>query len=97
VEEADDWRRICDPEGGLAWVRSRALDSRRTVMRVAPSDLPIRRSPAADAKISAVLAAKSTAALQGCEHGWCKINVDHASGWVRAGELWGVADGRQCK
>ena len=97
VEESDDWRRICDPEGGLAWVRARALDSRHTVMRVAPSDLPLRRGPSADAKISAVLAARAVATLLGCDHGWCRISVDHLTGWVRPTELWGVAEGRQCK
>jgi SH3-like domain-containing protein len=50
VETSEDWRRICDPEGGLA-----------------------------------------------CKAGWCRINVDHATGWVRADEVWGAADGPQCK
>ena len=97
VEESDDWRRICDPEGGLAWVRTRTLDSRRTVMRIAPTDLPMRRGPSTDAKISAVLAARATAGLLGCKAGWCRISVDHAVGWVRADDLWGAADGPQCK
>ena len=97
VEESDDWRRICDPEGGLAWVRARALDSRRSVMRVAPTDLPMRRAPSPDAKINAILAARATAAYEGCKQGWCKISVDHMSGWVRPGELWGLGEGRQCK
>ncbi len=97
VEESDDWRRICDPEGGLAWVRSRAIDPRRTVMRIKPSDLPMRRGPSADAKVIAVLAARATAALLGCERGWCRISVDHATGWVRPDDLWGVSDARQCK
>lgn len=97
VESADDWRRICDPDGGLAWVRARALDSRRTVMRVVPSDLPMRRGPSAEAKVSAVLAARATADLLGCQRGWCRISVDHAVGWVRPSDLWGASDGRQCK
>lgn len=97
VEETPDWRRICDPEGGLAWVRARALDNRRTVMRVQPSDLPMRRRPSADSRVSAVLAARATASLQVCRGGWCKISVDHASGWVRPQEVWGVAEGRQCR
>jgi SH3-like domain-containing protein len=97
VEESDDWRRICDPEGGLGWVRARALDGRRTVMRMAPSDLPMRRGPSADAKISAVLAARATASLLGCKGGWCRISVDHATGWVHGDDLWGTADAPQCK
>jgi SH3-like domain-containing protein len=97
VEVSEDWRRICDPEGGLAWVRARTLDNRRTVMRIVPSDLPMRRGPSADAKIGAVLAARATAALMGCKAGWCRIGVDHTTGWARAGDLWGAGDGPQCK
>ncbi len=97
VEESGDWRRVCDPEGGLAWVRARALDSRRTVMRIALSDLPMRRAPSMEAKATAVLAARATAQLLTCKAGWCRISVDHASGWVRADEVWGAGDGPQCK
>ena len=97
IEESGDWRRVCDPEGGLAWVRARALDAKRTVMRTALTDLPMRRSPSAEAKVTAILAARATAQLLTCKSGWCRISVDHASGWVRADEVWGAADGPQCK
>jgi hypothetical protein len=33
VAENQTWRRICDPEGGLAWVHMRVTDGRRTVMQ----------------------------------------------------------------
>jgi SH3-like domain-containing protein len=97
VEESGDWRRVCDPEGGLAWVRARALDSRPRVMRVQRSDLPLRRTPSMEAKVVAVLAAHATAELLTCKAGWCRITVDHATGWVRAGEVWGAEDRAQCK
>jgi SH3-like domain-containing protein len=97
VEETQDWRRICDPEGGLAWVRARALDQRRTVMRVKPSDLPLRRGPTDEAPVVAILAARATAALQTCAGGWCKVSVDHASGWARQDDFWGVDPAPQCR
>jgi SH3-like domain-containing protein len=97
VEESDDWRRVCDPEGGLAWVRARALDSRRRVMRVAQRDLPLRRAPSMEAKVTAILAARATAELLTCKAGWCRITVNHATGWVRSGEVWGAGDGPQCQ
>ncbi len=97
VEESGDWRRVCDPEGGLAWVRARTLDSHRTVMRTAMTDLPMHRDPADDAKVTAILAARATAQLLTCKTGWCRISVDHATGWVRADDVWGAADGPQCR
>ncbi len=98
VEESDDWRRVCDPEGGLGWVRGRTLDgTRRRVMRIADSDLAMRRGPSPEAKVTAMLAARATAQLLGCKGGWCRISVDHASGWVRADDVWGTDDRLQCK
>jgi SH3-like domain-containing protein len=97
VEESGDWRRVCDPEGGLAWVRARALDGRHRVMRMAQGDLPLRRAPSMEAKVTAVLAGHATADLLTCKAGWCRITVDHATGWVRASEVWGAGDGPQCK
>ncbi len=97
VEESEDWKRICDPEGGLAWVRARALDGRHRVMRTAQTDLPMRRGPSGDAQVTAILAAHATADLLTCKAGWCRITVDHATGWVRQSDVWGAADGPQCK
>ena len=97
VEESGDWRRVCDPEGGLAWVRARALDAKRTVMRTAVTDLPMRRAPSMEAKVTAILAARATAQLLTCKSGWCRISVDHAAGWVRSSDVWGASDAPQCK
>ncbi len=97
VEETPDWRRICDPEGGLGWVRASALDGRRTVMRMGSSDLKLRARPAEDAHVVAMLAARSVADLVQCKIGWCKIAVDHATGWIRPAEVWGTADAAQCR
>ncbi|MFV4649139.1 SH3 domain-containing protein, partial [Mycobacterium tuberculosis] len=92
VEETTDWRRVCDPEGGLGWVRVSSLDPRHTVMRTGVSDLPLRSRPTSDARAVALLATRAVADLVECKGGWCKISVDHATGWVRADEIWGATD-----
>jgi len=97
VEETPAWRRVCDPDGGLGWVRASALEGRRTVMRTLRGDLALRARPAADARVTAMLAARATADLLECKAGWCRLSVDHATGWVRAGEVWGGADTPQCQ
>jgi SH3-like domain-containing protein len=45
VAETREWRRICDPEGNLAWVHKRTTDGRRTAMRV-QADAPAAARPA---------------------------------------------------
>jgi SH3-like domain-containing protein len=97
VEETDSWRRVCDPEGGLGWVRASAVEGHRAVMRLGARDLPIRARPNEQARAIAVLAARATADLLTCKAGWCRVSVDHATGWVRAGEVWGAADAPQCR
>lgn len=96
VAETDDWRRVCDPDGGLAWVHMRTVESRRTVMRVEPGDLALRRRPSEEAPAAAALVGRSLATLGRCRDGWCEISAGHARGWVRVGEVWGAADGPAC-
>jgi len=97
VAETTDWRRVCDPDGGLSWVHKRTTDGRRTVMAVRPSPAPIRSAPRAEAPVVAFLAPRALAGFQRCQRDWCAVRVDHVSGWTQAANLWGVADGPQCR
>jgi SH3-like domain-containing protein len=97
VAETDEWRRICDPDGGLSWVNKRTIDGRRTVMRNAGGPAPMLDSPRAGAHITAYLAPRALASLDRCQGGWCKIKVGAASGWIQAGQVWGADDAPQCR
>ncbi|HUO21342.1 MAG TPA: SH3 domain-containing protein [Caulobacteraceae bacterium] len=97
VAETDEWRRICDPEGGVAWVHKRTTDGRRTVMRLAAQPLPIRESARSDAHVKAYLQSRALAELDRCDKGWCKIKVGGAAGWTPAEEVWGASEAPQCR
>lgn len=97
VAETSDWRRVCDPDGGMAWVHQRTVDTRRTVMRVRADTVDLRRRPTTDAAVAARLAGRSIAALDSCKDGWCKVSADKAEGWLPEGEVWGVAEGARCR
>ncbi len=97
VAETDEWRRICDPEGGLAWVHKRTTDGRRTVMRLTPQPLPLLEKAKPDAHVSAYLQARALADLDRCDKGWCKLKAGARSGWTPAGEVWGTAEAAQCR
>jgi SH3-like domain-containing protein len=97
VAETREWRRICDPEGALAWVHKRTTDGRRTAMRVQSTPLPLRAQPKAGARITAYLAGRATAGLDRCEKGWCRLKADGESGWAPEGEIWGASPQVQCK
>jgi SH3-like domain-containing protein len=97
VAETSEWRRVCDPEGTLAWVHKRVTDGRRTTMNTAAQPVALLKRPKDGFRAQAYLNPRSLAALDRCDKGWCKVKADHAAGWVREGVLWGTTDTPQCR
>ena len=97
IAETIDWRRVCDPEGAVAWVHQRTIDTRRTVMRTAAEPLAIRRRAATDAAVTATLSGRSVANLDSCKDGWCQVAVGGAEGWIPEEEVWGTAAAARCQ
>jgi SH3-like domain-containing protein len=96
VEETSEWRRVCDPMGGLAWVKATGVDGRRTAIPLRSSPQPLLDKPQPYAKVEAVLAARAVARLDRCKAGWCRLKAPGGSGWAPAAELWGADDRPQC-
>ena len=97
VAETEEWRRICDPEGNLAWVHKRTTDGRRTVMKLTPGPAPIRDAAKADGHVRAYLQSRALAELDRCDRGWCRLKVDRVSGWAPAEDVWGTDEAPQCR
>jgi SH3-like domain-containing protein len=97
IAETSEWRRVCDPEGTLAWVHKRTTDGRRTTMNTRAQPVALLKRPKDGFRTEAYLNSHSLAALDHCDKGWCKVRADHASGWVREGVLWGTTDAPQCR
>jgi SH3-like domain-containing protein len=97
VAETSEWRRVCDPEGGLAWVHKRVTDGRRAVINLQNRPAPLLRRPKPGAEAAAFLNARAMASLDRCEKGWCKVKAGGEAGWVRQGTLWGTAESPQCR
>ncbi len=96
VAETAEWRRICDPDHGLAWVHRRTTDGRRMVMQAQSAVLPLRAGPKPDSRVRAYMAPRSLGSLDHCKGGWCRIKVDRIEGWAPASALWGTAEPPQC-
>jgi len=98
VAETAEWRRICDPERGLAWVHRRTTDGRRMAMRLKPEPLAIHAKANAASRTVAFLAPRSLAELDRCDKdGWCKLKAGRGSGWVPAAEVWGATEEPHCR
>ena len=97
VAETAEWRRVCDPDGQLAWVHKRTTDGRRTTINTTAQPQPLFRRPKPTSRVVAYLKPNAMAALVRCDKGWCKVRADEDTGWVPSGELWGTADPVQCR
>lgn len=97
VAETEDWRRICDPEGGLSWVKGSLLTGERKAMRLKEERLALRRRPDPEATVVAHLNPQAVAPLDRCDKGWCRITVGDRKGWAPENEIWGTASTPQCR
>ena len=96
VQETTDWRRVCDPDGGLAWVHKRTTDGRRMVMNLKDSAVRITKDPRDNARVEGLWVGRSLGALDRCKGGWCRIKVEEARGWVRQSAAWGLSPEPVC-
>lgn len=90
VVTLDDWVKVRDQTGALAWVEKKALSNTRYVaVTVALAD--VRQAP--DAKAALVFQARRLVALQRLEDtstGWLKVrHQDGATGYIRIADVWG--------
>lgn len=97
VAETAEWRRVCDPQGGLAWVHKRTTDGKRMVIGLSPKRVPLRGKPREEAAIKAYLNPRALATLIKCDKGWCRIRADGETGWAPRSSLWGTDEHSQCR
>ena len=96
VAETTDWRRICDPDGGVIWVHRSMVDGKRTVMATAPAPVPLLKQSKVGAAVGGYLNPRALADLNDCRGAWCKVTVGGVSGWLQASQVWGLARAAQC-
>ena len=97
IAETSDWRRVCDPDGGLAWVHQRTVDTRRAVMRTQAAPLDMHRGGDPESPVTARLSGRATAWLEDCKGDWCRVRAGDSRGWIPRAEVWGLAESPQCR
>ncbi|RFC37057.1 MAG: SH3 domain-containing protein [Candidatus Nitrotoga sp. SPKER] len=90
VVSLDDWVKVRDSSGSLAWIEKQALNSKRFVAVITPL-ATVYQSAAADAPVAFNI--RQQVALEWLEssgNGWVKVrHPDGMKGYVRATEVWG--------
>ena len=91
VVHLEGWAKVRDSEGSMAWIESKHLAMRHSVVVTAPR-AQIRQG--ADEAAAMVFEAEKNVALdylEGVAGGWVKVrHRDGASGYVRADQIWGL-------
>ncbi len=90
VVTLDKWIKVREPGTAIAWIERRALAARRTV-QVTAARTTIRQRPAESA--TPVFEAGRNVVLELAEppaDGWVKVRHDGATGYARAGDVWGL-------
>lgn len=86
----DDWVKVRDSSGSLAWIEKRALSNKRFVAVMTPVAVVHQ---AADEGAPVAFNARQQVVLEWLEssdNGWVKVrHLDGTAGYVRATEVWG--------
>ena len=96
VAETTEWRKICDPEGGVAWVHRSVVSSRRSAFNASDAEIPIRSGPSSTAALRARLSPHAVVAMENCEEGWCEVRVRRMRGFVRQRDVFGGQERALC-
>ena len=91
VVTLDNWVKVRDPKGDLAWIEKRSLSQTRTVMVKADrAEVHVQ----ADDKSPLVFAAEKDVVLEWLEPGplgWARVkHRDGQSGFVKVSQVWGI-------
>ena len=90
VVSLDNWAKVRDSSGALAWIEKRALSSKRFVV-VTTALAAMRQAPEENATV--VLQAHQQVALEWLEStgtGWLKVrHQDGMAGYVKTTDVWG--------
>ena len=91
VVKLEGWFKVRDAEGTLAWLESRNLVDRRTLVVTAPQ-AEIRQSDKPESTVLAELDKwVAVEFIEPASPGWAKVrHRDGATGYIRSTQVWGL-------
>jgi SH3-like domain-containing protein len=96
IAETHEWRKICDPDGAIAWIHRSVATRRRSVFNPETTELGVRANRSDMAPLRARLQPRSVVSLDACKDGWCRVQAHRVKGWVRADSVFGTAERAVC-
>lgn len=96
IAETREWRKICDPEGSVAWVHRSVVSARRGAFNASVEEVPIHSGRSETASVKARFSPRSVISLDNCRDGWCEVRARKLKGWVPEGSIFGAGDRALC-
>lgn len=97
IAETRDWRRVCGPDGAVAWLKAANLKTERYAVNFGSRRAALLAARRPFAPVVARVARGGRVRLQGCGSQWCRVAADGAAGWTPIGELWGTTSRPLCR
>lgn len=90
VVKVEGWNKVRDDTGEFAWIESKQLSDKRTVM-IRTSSAEARQSPADIAALAFTAEKGVLLEFIGITAGWVKVrHPDGETGFIKVSQLWGV-------
>ena len=96
IAETREWRKICDPDGSVAWIHRTVASGRRSVFNRSDEAVPIRSGRSETASVRALLSPHALVSLDECEDGWCRVRARKLRGWVQQRAVFGALERALC-
>ena len=96
IAETREWRKICDPEHGVAWIHRSVASGRRGAFNATEAEIAVRAGRDEQSPIRARFSPRSLIALEDCEEGWCRVRARKLKGWISEGTVFGTQTTAQC-
>ena len=96
VAETREWRKVCDPDGAVAWIHRSVLSGRRGAFNTSAEETPVHAGRSETSPVRARLSPRSVVSLDDCEGGWCHVGGHQANGWVSEARIFGGATRALC-
>ena len=90
VEIYRNWRRVQDPDGTTGWMLVSLLSDTRTAIVRGESPRPMHEQPDEVSAIRFRAAPGVVGRISRCGGGWCRLDVQGRSGFIRTDHIWGV-------
>lgn len=96
VAETTEWRKVCDPEGAVAWIHRTVSSGRRYVLNASGEEIAVHAGKSDASPVRARLQPRSILALDECEDGWCRVRARRLNGWVSQRAVFGAQERALC-